>query len=183
MTFSHFRIWLYHFVAKAETQSESVSDRYIHLSENDDLNDDNPRLVASAKFVSARDKFDSLMQVTLQAWIVLLVVAVLMWVYLRWSYARLVEAWHKETFATTKDEIADDWADSRRSLWRARRQILVLKRDAYTDVAKPLELFVLIFIFFGLPVRDHTSRNISLPLFFSSFDRSELISYALYRLS
>lgn len=110
--------------------------------------------------MAARDKYDALMQLFLQVWTGLLIVAMMMWVYLRWSYHHLVDAWQALSLAETKQEIADAWADTRRSLWRARREVLVAQREAYSDVAKPLELYVAVFVLFGV-CRPEFDRRLS----------------------
>jgi hypothetical protein len=56
-----------------------------------------------------------------------------------------------ETAAAARDEAADLWVGTRRSVWDARREVLVARREAFDDVAKPLEPYIFVFMMFSAP--------------------------------
>jgi hypothetical protein len=97
---------------------------------NDDANDDSPRVAAAIRFGAAHDEFDTLLQTMLQVWMALVCVAIVMWVCVRLAYHRALAEWRDIAAATDKEEQADEWADTRRSVWRARRRLMNLQREA-----------------------------------------------------
>ena len=65
-----------------------------------------------------------------QVWIGLLSVAIVMWVLVRMAYVMTLAEWRELAAATDKEEQADEWAATRRSVWRAKRRLMNMQREA-----------------------------------------------------
>eukprot|EP00037_Helgoeca_nana_P026854 m.304884 g.304884 ORF g.304884 m.304884 type:complete len:747 (-) comp27334_c0_seq2:1511-3751(-) len=139
------------------TQTEAQGNEYVHVSTTDDFDDDFPGIAASKRFDAGRDAFDRLIQETLLIWDGLLGVAVLLWVGLRWTHTQMAAGWRRMVVAEAKEEAQDEWADTRRSGWRARRTLLEVQREVGVEIASPLEPFVVVFLVFSVPVRSWPS--------------------------
>jgi hypothetical protein len=74
-----------------------------------------------------------------------------MWIVLRVLHWHALRALRTEAMAAELAEEADDWADTRRSAWKARRRCLELRREAFNEVAKPLEPYIFVFVVFAAP--------------------------------
>jgi hypothetical protein len=133
------------------TESVAYTNAFNHASANDDLDDDASSVAASSTFKSQRDAYDNLVRDMLVAWDCVVGVAVAMWIVLRvlhWHALRLLRS---EAIAASLAEEADVWVDTRRSAWEARRRYLELRREAFTEVAKPLEPYIFVFVMFAAP--------------------------------
>jgi hypothetical protein len=62
-----------------------------------------------------------------------------MWVGLRWTFIKVIRSWSQLRLDTANSEMQDVWADTRRSQWQARREFVEAQREAYREVALPLE--------------------------------------------
>jgi len=133
------------------TLAETQDDGFEYLSDHDDLDDDSPRLVAANAFVAARNRYDTLVQRMLQIWVAFLGLAILLWFYLRKSYFKIVGQWRRLAEKALLEEADDEWKVTRRSRWQTQRRVLAAQRGVYAQVARPLELYVLIFVLFGAP--------------------------------
>ena len=133
------------------TIDEVYTSSYNHASATDDLDDDAAASVASSKFQRGRNEYDNLVRDMLIAWDVLVGVAVVQWIVLRMMARNAIQALHTIAVAATRDEAADVWADTRRGAWRARQQVLQARRDAFAEVAKPLEPYIAVFVLFSPP--------------------------------
>lgn len=151
------------------TERETFSNGFLHIDPSDDFNDDGPGHGASLRFESARSEYDGLVQRMLQVWAGLLGAVVLSWVGFRRRYTLLLRAWKEVLLAAAAAEAEDEWADTRRGAWKAQRAMLALQREAYAAVAAPLELYVIVFMAFGIPATvmatswclDHSSAEVS----------------------
>jgi hypothetical protein len=113
-----------------------------HLSTNDDLDDAEPSNSASVRFRSAREDYDNLVRNMMVAWDVVVGVAMGMWIALRALHEHALRALRSEVAATTEEEARDEWLGTRRSFWGARRLLLEAQREAFNEVAKPLEPYI-----------------------------------------
>jgi hypothetical protein len=96
-------------------------------------------------------RYDNLVRHMLVVWDALVGLAVLMWLVLRWMYGRALRALTAEDLATAREEEVDTWAETRRSAWSAQREMLKARREAFNEVAKPLEPYVFVFVVFSVP--------------------------------
>jgi hypothetical protein len=133
------------------TESVAYTNALNHASANDDLDDDIPSVTASSTFKSQRDSYDNLVRDMLVAWDGVVGVAVAMWIVLRALHLHALRVLRTEAIAAELAEETDDWADTRRSAWEARRLFLELRREAFNEVAKPLEPYIFVFVMFAAP--------------------------------
>lgn len=135
----------------AITQQEVQNGAVQNLGRDDDMDDDAPGTAAAHRFDAARSNFAVLEQQMLQVWVGALMVAVVLWIYLRVAYTKMVGRWRASLAEVRAAEATDDWASTRRSAWQAQRELIVMQREAYDEVARPLELYVVVFVLFGIP--------------------------------
>lgn len=135
----------------AETEKEAQQNAIFLLHTDDDHDDDNPSKHATSRFELARTAYDTLEQRMLQAWVGLLGIAVVLWVGLRWAYNRVLSRWADATSVIAVRQASDEWASTRKSLWASQWELTAIQKDAYAEVARPLEPFVIVFILFGVP--------------------------------
>lgn len=157
------------------TEVEALTDAFAHVGLDDDLDDVTPVTVASAEFSQGRREYDALLRSTLVAWDVLAGVTVFLWVALRLLYRRVLQS--LTTGAAELDAIAaaDEWASTRQSVWNSRRRELGAMREAFTEVARPLEGYIAVFVLFAAPAfvmssewcQDHSGAEARGPHIFS----------------
>jgi hypothetical protein len=135
----------------ASTESEAYTNAYNHASTNDDLDDIEPSFAASSTFENERNAYDNLVRHMLVAWNVLVGVAVGLWVWLRALHLHALRALRTETAAAAQAEAADEWGETRRSVWEARQHLLKARKQAFNEVAKPLEPYIAVFLLFAAP--------------------------------
>jgi hypothetical protein len=134
-----------------DTETLVYTNAFNHASPSDDLDDDQPSASAAVDFQRGREEYDGLVGTMLVVWDVLVGVAVALWFALRVMYRRALQVLHTQVNVAQQAEEDDRWADTRRSAWRARRQRFTERRDAFVDVAKPLEPYIAVFVVFALP--------------------------------
>ena len=133
-------------------ENEAYTNTFNHVSANDDLDDDVPSITASLAFQNARDSYDNLVRDMLVTWDIVVGVAMGMWILLRASHLHgRVRALHIEAAAATEAEENDVWRNTRRNAWRLRRCLLEARREAFNEVAKPLEPYIIVFVVFAAP--------------------------------
>ena len=134
-----------------DTETVAFYGEYDHSSLSDDRDDDAAAFVASSKFASARDKYDALIQEMLVAWDVLVGIAIALWFVLRSMHRNVLRALRADMAAVLEAEAQDVWARTRRSDWDDRRRLLLAQQEAFSEVAKPLEPYLLVFVVFAVP--------------------------------
>lgn len=102
-------------------------------------------------FLSARDKYNRLVRSFLLVWDGLLGLAVLLWIVVRVVHRRALSRWQRRVDTDTANEAVDPWGSTRQSEWGAVRAVRQLERAEYTEVWRPLEAYILIFVLFGVP--------------------------------
>ena len=127
------------------------TDAYNHANANDDLDDLEPSADAPSKFQSGRDRYDNLVRNMLVARDDVVVVAVAMWIVLRAVHLHALRALRIEAAAVVHAKASDVWRKPWRSTWKARRRILEARREAFNEVAKPLEPYIFVFAVFAAP--------------------------------
>jgi hypothetical protein len=135
----------------SETQAQFNSNEYSHISTTDDLDDDAPYLSAGKRFTTARNKYDTLVQRMLQVWIAFLVLCILLWFYLRYTFARLTKRWHDTLSEAEEQWDRDLCASDLQGVRKTKRRFLELTKEIYDELFRPLEPFVAVFIVFGVP--------------------------------
>jgi hypothetical protein len=133
------------------TENAVYTNAINHASINDDLDDDSPSTRASLVFQNGRDEYDNLVRNMLVAWDVVVGVAVGLWVALRTLHMLALRALRTEAVAAAQAEASDEWRDTRRSAWEARRRLLEARREAFNEVARPLEPYIAVFVVFAAP--------------------------------
>jgi hypothetical protein len=134
-----------------DTESEAYTNAYTRVRLDDDLDDSAPSIAASLAFQNARNAYDNLVRNMLVAWDSFVGVAVGMWVVLRVLHRRALLSLRTEATAAANAEAADVWRDLRRSVWGARRRLLEARQEAFNEVAKPLEPYIIVFVLFAAP--------------------------------
>jgi hypothetical protein len=132
-------------------ENEAYTNAYNHASVNDDLDDDEPSASASLTYQSARDAYDNLVRDMLLVWDGVVVVAVGLWIVLRLLHRHALQALRSVAAGTAHAEANDEWAGTRRSAWKARQRFLEARREAFNEVAKPLEPYIFVFVLFAAP--------------------------------
>jgi len=135
----------------ADTQAEFKSDAFSYLGASDDFDDDDPATPAGQRFTKGRSKYDTLVQQMLQVWIAFLALCILLWFYLRYTFARLIQGWR-----VNLSEAEDQWnrdlcATDLQGVRKTKRRFLELTKETYDELFRPLEPFVAVFIVFGVP--------------------------------
>jgi serine/threonine protein kinase len=133
------------------TENEVYTNSWSHANFNDDIDDIVPSVVATSKFQSARDEYDNLVSDMLVAWDVLVGVAIAQWIVLRVLHHLALRALLTEAAEAAWAEESDEWADTRRGAWTTRRRLLEARREAFNEVAKPLEPYIAVFVAFAAP--------------------------------
>jgi hypothetical protein len=133
------------------TMNEGFTNAYNHANVNDDLDDSEPYITATSNFQRARDEYDDLVKHMLVAWDVLAGLAIGLWIVLRVAHQRALRELRAEAASAAHAEAVDVWVDTRRSAWEARRRLLEARREAFNDVVKPLELYIVVFVLFAAP--------------------------------
>jgi hypothetical protein len=151
------------------SEHDAMSSHLGHTSLSDDLDDDSSGMLTSAtvRFDHGRAAYDDLIQSMLLVWDGLLGVAVLMWTALQITYRQSLGSWRSRYDEVVTAENEDDWALTRRSVWLSHRRLMTHQRDGYTEIAAPLELYVWVFVLFGVPAvvmstrfcQDHSSSH------------------------
>jgi hypothetical protein len=135
----------------ADTQEEFKRNAFSHLDAGDDFDDDDPATPAGQQFTKGRGMYDTLVQQMLQVWIAFLVLCILLWFYLRYTFARLIQRWRVDL-----SEAEDQWnrdlcATDLQGVRKTKRRFLELTKETYEELFRPLEPFVTVFIVFGVP--------------------------------
>jgi hypothetical protein len=135
----------------AATQAEVQSNAFSYLGGNDDLDGDEPQIAASQKYSTARNEYDTLVQQMLQVWIAFLGMSILLWFYLRWTFARLTKSWLLTLSEAEEQWNRELWASDQQGERQTKRRFLELTKESYDELFRPLEPFVAVFIAFGIP--------------------------------
>jgi len=133
------------------SQDEAILATYNYLNADDDQDETNPGLVAGARFAAAQARYDRLLQTMLQAWLTILGLAIVLWAWMRVLFARIVAAWKRRLAENESQWDRDLWHESQQQERQVKFRVLTASREAYDEVARPLEPFVFIFVLFGIP--------------------------------
>jgi hypothetical protein len=151
MLSTHFWGVFFLFLFSSFYKHARYANAYDHASPSDDLDDFQPFSTASVEFQSGRTQYDKLVRDMLVVWDGVVGVAVGLWVALRISHVRALRALRFEVDVAARAEGLDTWRDTRQSAWSARRALLEAQREAFNEVAKPLEPYVFVFVVFAAP--------------------------------
>jgi hypothetical protein len=135
----------------AATQSQVHSDSYTHLNADDDANDVSPAAAASRTWTAAHTEYNTVLQTMLRVWDAFLVVAIVVWLYLRRLFARLLAAWRVRLSEAEAVWNRDLWAPHQQGERATKLRFLTISKETYEELARPLEPFVFVFILFGIP--------------------------------
>jgi hypothetical protein len=133
------------------TETEAFTNSFDHSSIDDDTDDGLPALAATSTFKEERDDYDRLVRWMLVVWNILVGVTVILWFVLRAMYHLALRALRVEAAASAHLEANDMWASTRRSAWESRREVLLTRREAFSDMVKPLEPYIAVFVVFAVP--------------------------------
>jgi hypothetical protein len=131
-------------------ENEAMTGAYDHLGDQDDL-DDHPVYAAYLQYGAGRNAYDSLIRSMLLAWDAVVGAAVCLWIVLRILFNRAQRQLQAERDALARAQETDEWVATRRSAWATRLKILEARGDAFTEVAKPLEPYIMVFVVFAVP--------------------------------
>jgi hypothetical protein len=139
------------FNAATYSAAHSGSISWAHLNTNDDADDVSPGDVAHNEYTSANEEYGQLLATMLQVWVALLGVAIVMWLYMRRLFVRLLSAWRTRLTEAEAEWNRDLWAPDQQGERATKLRFLTIAKESYEEVARPLELFVIVFILFGIP--------------------------------
>lgn len=100
-----------------DTENEAITNVYDHTNRDDDLDDETPATIASQKFKDGRQRYDDLVREMLIVWDVLVGLAIVLWTVLRVIHHHALRTLRIEESQAARAEAADEWADTRRSVW------------------------------------------------------------------
>ena len=106
-----------------------VTGVYDHVALTDDLDDDQAGNNAARLFASSRAEYDTLLQHMLQAWLVFLFIAIVMWVALRWAFGAKIASWRVHLAEQEDQWRRDLWAPIHRQEAASRRRLVHLMRE------------------------------------------------------
>lgn len=89
-----------------------------------------------------------------RTWLAPLGVVVVLWLYFRFMLYRMMNNWKfvaAKELQVLENEFPDDGCKFNDIVRDRKIKLLVLQRDAYLEIAKPLEIYVALFIFFSIP--------------------------------
>ena len=135
----------------AATQTAEHSNSYTHLNADDDANDVNPAAAASTTWTAAHSEYNRVLQTMLQVWVGFLCLSIVMWIYLRRLFVRLLASWQVRLSEAETAWDRDLWAPHQQGERATKLRLLTISKDAYEELARPLEPFVVVFILFGIP--------------------------------
>lgn len=122
------------------TQQEAFTNAYDHTNLDDELDDTTPAKTAAARYDAADEEYNKLVRRMLIAWAVLFAVALALWVVLRTMNWKLMRALRIAQVNLNTAQAADEWKATRSSQWQAERLFLEAQKQAFADVARPMEL-------------------------------------------
>eukprot|EP00037_Helgoeca_nana_P006943 m.63461 g.63461 ORF g.63461 m.63461 type:complete len:1151 (+) comp17789_c1_seq1:288-3740(+) len=137
------------------TYTESAYGSFNHLGHSSD--DDNAELPASEKYSRALEEYNRLVQIMLVVWSAgLLPLAIIFWGTLRVMFVRLVAQMRAKLAASVQhwsrsDSFVYSQGPSALPPPGIAQEALELVEEGYSMLAKPLEPFLVVFIFFGIP--------------------------------
>ena len=134
-----------------ETESVAFTNEYDHANPGDDLDDYNPYADASSKFLNQHDEYDELIRMMLITWDVFVAAAMCLWIMLRLMHVHVLRSLRVEAAMMARAQENDEWAETRRSAWAARRELLDLRRQSFAEVYGPLEPYIAVFVLFATP--------------------------------
>jgi hypothetical protein len=132
-------------------EDEEYANAFDHGSVNDDIDDYMPSMAASSKFRTGRAEYVDLIRDMLEVWDAFAGMTMGLWAVLRVLYWHALRALRTEATAVARAEASDTWISTRRSAWETRRRLLEARREAFNDVAKPLEPYIAVFVLFAVP--------------------------------
>eukprot|EP00041_Stephanoeca_diplocostata_P012903 m.217753 g.217753 ORF g.217753 m.217753 type:complete len:477 (-) comp19137_c0_seq2:451-1881(-) len=94
----------------------------------------------------------TLLQVLIRVWLAPLILSLGLWIVSRFQYQRLVKEWTKEYNTAEGVWARELWATSDATELQRQQRLFYLRRDGYHEIVKPLEPYVIIFVFFAIPV-------------------------------
>eukprot|EP00035_Acanthoeca_spectabilis_P014874 m.293067 g.293067 ORF g.293067 m.293067 type:complete len:429 (+) comp16239_c0_seq3:797-2083(+) len=133
-----------------ETSRQALLNTFSYLNANDDYDDYTPANTASHEYDSARAQYDLLVQAMLRAWLAFLGVAIALWLVLRWKFTRLLSEWQFTITDARAQWNRDLWAAGDMGARQTKERVLMLLKEGYEEVARPLEPFVVVFVLFGI---------------------------------
>jgi len=87
----------------------------------------------------------------MEVWILFLGMCIMLWLYLRRTYAKLSKSWLLTLSYAEEQCDRDMWNPDRQAEHQTKLQLLELTKDSYDQLSRPLEPFVAVFILFGIP--------------------------------
>lgn len=133
-----------------QTSRQALLNTFSYLNANDDYDDYTPANTASHEYDSARAQYDLLVQAMLRAWLAFLGVAIALWLVLRWKFTRLLSEWQFTITDARAQWNRDLWAAGDMGALQTKEHVLMLLKEGYEEVARPLEPFVVVFVLFGI---------------------------------
>lgn len=85
------------------------------------------------------------------AWMSFLGLVMAAWVYLRWLLSTLLKSWRAHLVEKEGEWERDLWDPQHQVEKTVKLRVLTMKREAYEQVARPLEPYVWVFVVFAVP--------------------------------
>eukprot|EP00041_Stephanoeca_diplocostata_P003303 m.33319 g.33319 ORF g.33319 m.33319 type:complete len:409 (-) comp14226_c0_seq1:534-1760(-) len=87
----------------------------------------------------------------LRVWLLPLFVSMLLWITSRYLYHRLCVQWHLDYVQALKRWNRDHWGQGDQCVVTVQSKLLHLRKEAYDEITKPLEPYIVVFAIFAIP--------------------------------
>lgn len=153
-----FAKWCFEMVPNGRRRVDLVTEvRTIFAYVDDDAGNCYEALADERRFDELNLQYQNYTTHVLRMWFIPLFASVILWVASRLLYHRLLSDWHQDLAAAQQAWESELWAAN------TRNRLFNLRREAYKDVVKPLEPYVVVFVLFAVPaVVMSTDRCIAL---------------------
>jgi len=100
---------------------------------------------------NGKEKFDKYQQMLMSIWLACASVAILLSIISRIQLKIQLNRWHQESAAATEQYARDYWAESDKPFLEKKVKLMNLQKQAYLEITKPLEPYVVMFVLFMAP--------------------------------
>eukprot|EP00041_Stephanoeca_diplocostata_P015246 m.290021 g.290021 ORF g.290021 m.290021 type:complete len:433 (-) comp19974_c2_seq8:1565-2863(-) len=96
-------------------------------------------------------RYNDIEKTMIQTWLGFLVVALILWITSRMYYWYTVRQWRQDYVIQQRQWDRDLWAPENASQLLQKHRLVQLQREAYANIARPLEPYVAVFVVFAIP--------------------------------
>lgn len=133
------------------TFSASRSQQYEYFSPNDDGDDENVDAKLAYTYSSQQYLYNKLKEQMLQSWLFFLALVVVLYVASRRMYVMRFNEWIDSVREKEEEWNRDLWHEGAKVERTVKVRLVQLIREAYDEIARPLEPYIVVFVVFGIP--------------------------------